>query len=1054
MSRYISQSFDSFGLYESPSFILCNPDKSELFSLGMIRERKYMPRFNALGTLSFIADAYVDGQKVEYYDYLEYRRLVYLENIGYFMITGLSTSGDGIHETKTIECESLEVELVTKRISYLEGTYKFFDILDPSDTLMGKILTYLPGWSMGTVLSFELTTKYRTFDISDTTIYNFLMTDVSEAYQCVFYFDTINKTINAYTIDRATIATDVYLSYDNVIKTIDIDEKTEELITALSVYGGGGLSINIVNPLGTPTIYDFSHFKTTQWMSQGLVDAITAWDEKRELRQEEYADLASDLRDSYLILGELEADLAEIEVDLAALETEKSALIAAGSSLTSINAQINAKKAQRTAKKNQIAARNNIIDAIFEDLEEISDDLAFTNSENFTEAQLLELSPFVIGSTYKNDNIIETDLMTSAEIQDQAQSLYNQAIEVLEKVSQPRYEFSISSANFVFMKDFQPFISQLALGAIITIEINEDLITSAAVLLGFDLNYDSPEDFSLIFGNRLRLDDSASALADLLNESFRSSIESRFNSEQWANWNEYKNSVSTFITSALDTSTNKLISGTDQNIVIDQSGIRIRKAIGEDVYAPNQMWMNNGILAFSSDGFETSRLALGEIEVNGQTFYGLVAEAVIGHLIAGNELIISNSHPITGETTFEVTGDMVRITNGYFTLNNAKSIITIDPNAGIRIDKRMPGGTTKRQMYIDLDGNLIFEGDISGASGLFTGRIEATEGYIDGWEIRDNGLWDTTGNYIRSDGKIRLGALWIDGNTGIFSGNFYADNLVGLLQDFQIGSINANVIVSGMLSGINIWGATISWGGTKFNPLGVLYGTDTGAVRMEADSIQLLSRTYGELGASITMQNSPHNTSTIIKSPRVVIGDTFSSSNADIRLNGNIWARGLQGVTGVFPVGDNNIQITEGIVTGTSIDGEVGLLGTIWTLANPVGGTASGIVVNLGGSMPFGVACKITGGIASNVNADSANCATLSLGGGKYLVFGIASTGSWSFSSGGLIYLGAGGGLTQVLPEGEDKIVQVLCVAMSPTRMFFNPSLVQVELLGIVEEEE
>jgi len=1042
------QNFDSYGLYESPSFILCNPDKTELYSLGMIRERKYMPRFNGLGSISFVADSYVNGIRAEYYDYLEYKRLVYLEDLGYFMITNVDKDGDGVAESKEIKAESLETELVSKRISYFKGTYKFYDLLVPETTLMGAILDYLPGWSMGEIDDVILMTKYRTFDISDSTIYNFLMDDVATAYQCIFIFDTINKTIKAYTVEKATTNTDIYLSYDNLIKSISIQEKTDELVTALSVYGGGGLNINVVNPLGTPTIYNFSNFKSTEWMSEALLNAIVTWDEKREIYQVDYAELAESLLNENLDLATLESELTELESEYAALETEKAGLIAASSGLSTINAQLTAKQAEITAKQAEVTSSETDRTIITGSLINISGSLAFTNTDNFTEEQLTELSPFVIGSTYSNENIIQTDSMSASAIQIQAQYLFDQAEDILEKISQPRYEFKVESANFIFTEDFAPFISQLALGAIITIEIDNEGTISSPALLGLDLNYDSPEDFSLIFGNRLRLDDSTFALADLLNSSYDSSISAKFNSEEWSNWsNNYKDSVYSFMTSSLDTSTNNLISGSEQSILIDQSGIRIRKSIGTNTFDPHQLWMNNGIIAFSNDGFETSSLALGNITVDGQSFYGLIADTVVGNLIAGNELHISNANAITGETTFRVTGSMVSIVNGYFSLENSNSIVYIDPDFGIKIDKKLPSGLTETQMSIDTNGNLVFAGDISGASGTFSGAINASSGYIDGWEIRDNGLWDTNGNYIRSDGQIRLGVLTIDGNTGNFNGNFYANNLIDTLTWQQISSMAPWNMIPGCMEGVNMHAGSISWGGTCAEPIAILSCTPTGVATLTAPSIEI--GTDGE--NSIYINNAEYDYIHISVNNSLVLGGTlWNQPDKNIKIMGQLWAGGEPGVTGVFPFGENQIEFKNGIATGTSVGGEGSLLGGIFTLPIPSAGDVTGTVLQIGGANTYGLVYKLnTGGgvtLASNSSVNESNCFLMGTGtDGKFLLHGIAITGSWTI--GGLIYLSTGGTMTQTVPSGTNIVAQILGVAVGSNRMFFNPCLVQVEML-------
>ena len=66
---------------------------------------------------------------------------------------------------------------------------------------------------------------------------------------------------------------------------------------------------------------------------------------------------------------------------------------------------------------------------------------------------------------------------------------------------------------------------------------------------------------------------------------------------------------------------------------------------------------------------------------------------------------------------------------------------------------------------------------------------------------------------------------------------------------------------------------------------------------------------------------------------------------------------------------------------------------------------------------------------------------------GKWLLLGYARDASWSWAVGGLIYASAtAGALTQTAPSGTGDQVQVVGVATNSTRMFFNPSLVLVEI--------
>ena len=1036
----MNQSFDSFGLFDPPSFFICNPDKSVLYSLGTVSDRKYMPRYNSLGTISFTAPAFVNGVATEYYDALQYRRLIYLEDLGYFMITEIDIEGDGVNTTKAITAESLEVELVTKKLTVFSGTFKFYDVLTPAPTLLGRILTYLPGWTIGSV-DIALTSLYRTFDISDSTIYNFLMNEVETAYQCVFDFDTINKTISARAVSRAVTSTDIYLSFDNLIKNIKVKEITDELVTSLSVYGGGNLSINSVNPLGTDKIYNFDHFKSTEWMSQGLVDAITAWEAVVDANQAGYAVLLTTLQAKNQLLNTKEAELVVLQVTFDALEGVKSARIQQGLDLSAVNAQLAAQQLLINTKNAEIDVVEAAIVTTTAQLTVINTAVSFAT--NFTAAQLTELSPFVIGPTYSNINFIQTDIMSASAIQLQAQELYDQAVDVLAKISQPRYEFTVESANFIFAQEFQPFITQLALGASITLELQEGLY-SYPVLLGFDLNYDDPTDFSLIFGNRLRLDNSSYILSDLFGQTVTSAINSTFNSEQWSSWNDnYKNDVSTFINSSLDAAVNNIVTGVGQNILINQNGIRVRKSTGTNVFSPNQLWMNNGVLAFSDDNFDTAKLALGQISTSSGSYFGLVAEVIVGNLIAGNQLVIMNEN-----NTFLVDGSGATLTNATFTLtrDNGNNRIIIDPVTGIAIQKRVSSGSFVNQFYVDGAGNLIFSGNLSGASGTFTGNISARSGDIGGWHINDYGLYDDNGNYIRSNGQIQLGVLNINGSTGYFNGNFYAPNLIGKILGNQLKDIDADTITAGVIRGLEIYGCEIYWPGVSMTTNA--YGWPT----IRGENAITMTTPAGDVQIA--------NNSLLINHKDQVDIFAGASANGKINLWGNIYSSGEMGVTGTYPVGTSTMRFKNGIMTATTLGVVNTIEGSTWILPDPIANTVSGIekTYYAADSFSFGQIGQINSSgwisLASNTAIDGASglvmCSSLSISNGSsgnFLHLGVAKKSGWSWTTKGLLYLATGGGMTHTPPSGTDVVAQVLGVATGYNEVFFNPSLVQVEMV-------
>ena len=239
--------------------------------------------------------------------------------------------------------------------------------------------------------------------------------------------------------------------------------------------------------------------------------------------------------------------------------------------------------------------------------------------------------------------------------------------------------------------------------------------------------------------------------------------------------------------------------------------------------------------------------------------HSIVADVLVGRLIAGNELYLTNER-----STFAVSGSSATLSDGVFSLtrSDGNSKINIDPNVGVEILKRdAPTNTYDRQFYVDTQGNVCFSGSLVAASGYFTGKITANSGQIGAWSIDDFGLYDIYGNYIYGNGKVRLGKLTIDGSIATFDGNIYARNLQDYVYGSQIRNINADTITAGTITGINIYGSRIAWPGvlmhspvsgiseiTALNELSIVAGNngiflDSGGTAIRSESIVSIGNT-------------------------------------------------------------------------------------------------------------------------------------------------------------------------------------------------------------------
>ena len=142
----MTQNFNFFNEHEDYVIKLCNPNKEAICFLICGYDQELTLRFNQTSEFSMTVP-YKFGQdengnpiKFDYYDQIQAKKLIYISDIGYFIITECQVDGDGIEETKTLTAYSLEMELSFKKINLLDGTYKFYDPLNVSGTLLGKIL--------------------------------------------------------------------------------------------------------------------------------------------------------------------------------------------------------------------------------------------------------------------------------------------------------------------------------------------------------------------------------------------------------------------------------------------------------------------------------------------------------------------------------------------------------------------------------------------------------------------------------------------------------------------------------------------------------------------------------------------------------------------------------------------------------------------------------------------------------------------------------------------------------------------------------------------------
>lgn len=499
---------------EPPKMVLKNPDGEELFLLTTIKNIQATYNLVDISEITFEAVKYINREEVEYYSYLENKRKVQVDGIGEFIITNVSENSNGFKKYKAVTMKSSEYELSYDSLYNMTGTYQLYSWVKPEGTILHEVIKVFPDWKVG-VIDDDIFGKYRTFEVDEVNAYEWLMGDVSKAYECIFVFDTVNKTISAHTVDKLVEKTDIYLTFDNLLKSANIDTSSEDIYTVLDVKGEDSVSINRVNPMGDSRIYNFGHYKNEKWMNPDLITALSAWEEKVK----DYKPVYAEKYTQYLINSDslltLKVELEKLQSEKKNWETVKEVREEQGLDYDDIEEEIAKVQVKITAKEQEISKLDTATKSLKEQINDIITDCSF--EINFTEQQHKSLKSFISRNVYENTSFIYTSTMTELQKQQMCEDLMAQGEQVLNLSSRPKNTFSIESVNFLTLTDYDIFAEQFKVGCEITINLDDGMVAHP-VCLSIDVDYENTSSFNMGFSEDLRLRNSIATYGELFGQ--------------------------------------------------------------------------------------------------------------------------------------------------------------------------------------------------------------------------------------------------------------------------------------------------------------------------------------------------------------------------------------------------------------------------------------------------------------------------------------------------------------------------------------------------------
>ena len=818
---------------EKPIIYIAKKDKTFLGAVSIYDDLSLTFNLNAYQTASFKIYRDINGKKYEHYDDFQEDRLIMIQGIGWYKIH-VETNIENTGISKGITANSLECTLCNKRLidfecntgEILYDDYVktiFYDPANPKGSLLNRVLNVAPNWSVGHVDA-TLASKQRSFDVDDNDVYSFLTGDVSEAFNCLFIFDTFNMTVNAYDLDNYGDDTNIYVSMDNLAQSMTETIDENSIITCYRVNGGDGIYINEVNPNSTNKIYNFEYYLPE--MEESIQNKVKVYNEKYQSLKPQYEEIMKRLGNQIGVIQDLETRLPDsldskdwTKYGLEFLDSKVKSFknideVYCAQGMNKPNSfnynlyqqnlkDLNNVTAEYNKRKTEVDSATDVYNSIIAERNAIQSQLDM--DKWFTKDEWETLDSYVVEETYSNDNYITTDNTTDTERFDIERQLFNVAWKDLSKKCRPQYQYSSTLSNVLTIPQFKGFLKYFQLGNFIRMATDYDTIIKLR-LISFTVDYNDTSKIDVTFSDAVRVHDIYEDASSIQAQANSAAMSFKFNKNQYDKSVNQSNFVEEMRKYGLDVATVQIHNASNQSQVWDETGMTFRMWNNErNDFDPEQIKIINNMMVFSDDGFQTSKMAIGKIPIdkNGNYAYGINAEVLQSKLTISEKLWIEND---LASYKFDENG---------FIASSGNNSVRIQPNKNEELFSIYKGND--RQFYIDSDGNVIFSGKLQGAEGIFSGQLKG--GSID----IGNGTFtvDKNGNmYAKSgtfNGDIVGGSININNVFTVdSSGNMNATS--GKVGGWNIGETS---LYSGYINtSIGYMNAVLSPGGLSFDLLG------------------------------------------------------------------------------------------------------------------------------------------------------------------------------------------------------------------------------------------
>lgn len=330
--------FDINNQVEQPTIVLCENNYKKLGNLNSVINIVYKDNMKAANPLSFTVHKYRDNNELcNLWDKIVDFKTVWIPEFNeYFKITVSINETDDIVKNVTgtalCEFELAQINLYNLDINSDDdikyNNYERTSFYNPDNTsisLLHRILSKVPHYTIKYVDN-TLKSEKRTVSADGTSIYDFLTGDVSTEFDCLFKFDSTDRSISVYDLlnycpkcnkrieddicpdcgNTQLIKgygqdTTIFVSRDNLGQEMTLDSNEGEVKNCFKIIAGDDVmsaAVKDVSPNGSEYITYFSDSDYGNMQTE-LAKKLKDYDRTVKDNEKQYTQVLTDLYDGY-----------------------------------------------------------------------------------------------------------------------------------------------------------------------------------------------------------------------------------------------------------------------------------------------------------------------------------------------------------------------------------------------------------------------------------------------------------------------------------------------------------------------------------------------------------------------------------------------------------------------------------------------------------------------------------------------------------------------------------------------------------------------------------